>query len=111
MFVFCTIRTKGKSLDNQDIGVGINLKKENKQFPVHPSRLVLYSGYQVSFPGVKRLGHAVGHATAYTSEVTERVELYFYFPSGLAWHVLGRTVIFVSSYYGPMGYVLQNTRC
>jgi hypothetical protein len=42
-----------------------------------------YSGYWVSFPGVKRPGHGVNHPLFPSSaEVKERVELYLYSPSG-----------------------------
>ena len=44
------------------------------------------TGYQVSFPGVKRPGWGVRF------EVKERVEVYLHFPSGLLWTVTGLTV-------------------
>jgi len=42
-----------------------------------------------SFPGVKRPGPGVVHSPPYRAEVTERVELHLYAPSGLSWPVLG----------------------
>jgi hypothetical protein len=52
------------------------------------SRL-LYNGYRVSFPGVKRLGRHINHPPQSSAEVKEIVELYFCFPSGPSWPVLG----------------------
>ena len=50
---------------------------------------VLYNGYLVSFPGIKRPGRGVNHPPPSSTEVKERVELYFflYVPS---WQVVGR---------------------
>jgi hypothetical protein len=53
---------------------------------------LLYNGYQVSFPGVKRPGRGVDHPPPSRAEVKERVELYLYSPSGPSWSVLGRTL-------------------
>ena len=50
-----------------------------------------------SFPGVKRPGRGVNHPPPYNAEVEERVELYFYSPSGPIWPVLGRMVAFLHS--------------
>jgi hypothetical protein len=44
---------------------------------------LLYDGYRVSFPGVKRSGHGVNHSPSSSAEVKERVELYIYSPLGL----------------------------
>ena len=60
-----------------------NTKKSLKK----PS--LLYSGYRVSFQGVKRLGRGVNHPPLYGAEVKERVELYVYSPFGRSWPVLG----------------------
>ena len=65
----------------------------------HPDRpwsppSLLYNGYRVSFPGVKRLGRGVDHPPPSSARVKERVELYLYSPSGLTWPVLGRTLPF-----------------
>jgi hypothetical protein len=45
-----------------------------------------------SFPGDQRPGRGVDHQPPSSAEVKERVELYFYSPSGPLWPVLGRTV-------------------
>ena len=37
---------------------------------------LLYNGYRVSFPGVKRPGRGVDHPLPSSAEVKERVELY-----------------------------------
>ena len=65
-----------------------------KIFQTHPDRpwgppSLLYNGYQVSFPGVKRPGRGVDQPPPSSAEVKERVELYLYSPSGPSWHVLG----------------------
>jgi hypothetical protein len=41
-----------------------------------------------SFPGVKRPGCGIDHPPPSSAKVKERVELYFYSPSGPSWHVL-----------------------
>jgi hypothetical protein len=53
---------------------------------------LLYNGYRVSFPGVKRPGCNVNHPPTSSTEVRERVELYFYFHSGSSWLVIGRNL-------------------
>jgi hypothetical protein len=53
---------------------------------------LLYSGYQVSFLGVKRPGSGVYHPPSSSAEVKERVELYLYSPSGSSWPVIGCTL-------------------
>jgi hypothetical protein len=53
---------------------------------------LLYTGYRVSFPGVKRPGRAVDHPPSSSARVKERVELYLYSPYGPSWPVLGRTL-------------------
>jgi hypothetical protein len=45
-----------------------------------------------SFPGVKRPGRRGDHPSTSSAEVKERVELYFYYPSGSSWPILGRTL-------------------
>jgi hypothetical protein len=42
-----------------------------------------------SFPRVKRPGRGVGHPPPSSADVTERVELYLYSPSGPSWPDLG----------------------
>ena len=49
----------------------------------------LYSGHQVSFPGVNRPGPGVEHPTPYRAEVKEKIELYLYYPSGPSWPLMG----------------------
>jgi hypothetical protein len=44
---------------------------------------LLYDGYRVSFPGVKRPGRGVDHPPPSSAEVKERVELYLYSPLSL----------------------------
>ena len=50
----------------------------------HPWLLpsLLYCGYRLSFPGIKRPGVWSWPPTPFTAEVKERVELYIYPPSG-----------------------------
>ena len=50
---------------------------------------LLYKGYQVSFPGLKRPRHDVYHPFSFSKEVKERSELYIYFTSAPSWQVLG----------------------
>ena len=50
---------------------------------------LLYSGYRVSFQGVKRTGRGVGHPSPSSAEVKERIELYLYDRSGPSWPVIG----------------------
>ena len=51
---------------------------------------ILYGGYRVSSPGLKRPGSDLNHPTTSSAEIKERVELYLYSPSGLSWQVIGR---------------------
>ena len=53
----------------------------------------LYNRYRVSFTGVKRPGHDVNHQPPSSVEVKERVELYFYSPSGFSWPALRWTLL------------------
>jgi hypothetical protein len=41
-----------------------------------------YSGYRVSFPGIKHLGCGINHLSSSSYEVKEIVEPYLYSPSG-----------------------------
>ena len=59
---------------------------------------LLYNGYWVSFPGVKRPGRGVNHQSPASTEVKERVKLYFYSLSGPSWPVLGEVYMFQFQY-------------
>ena len=59
---------------------------------------LLCNGYRVSFPWIKRPGHGVKHPPPLSAEVKERVELYLFSPSGPAWPVLGRTLLYLLPY-------------
>ena len=50
---------------------------------------LLYNGYRVSFPGVKRPGRGVDHPPPSSVQVEGRVELYICSPSGTLWPVIG----------------------
>jgi len=50
--------------------------------PWGPIRL-LYNGYRVSYPRVKRSGHGFDHPHPSRTQVKERAELYLYSPLGL----------------------------
>jgi len=52
----------------------------------HPAS---YTMGTVAFPGVKLLGSGADYTPPSSDEVKERVELYFYSPSGPLWPVLG----------------------
>jgi hypothetical protein len=64
-----------------------------RDFPDRPwgPPSVLYSGYRVSLPGVKRPGRGVDQPPPSSAEVKERVQLYLYSPCGPSWPVLGWT--------------------
>ena len=55
-------------------------------------RSLLYNGYRLSLPGVKRPGLGVDFTTPSGAEVEEGVELYLYCTAGPSWPVLGRTL-------------------
>ena len=63
-----------------------------------PSSL-LYNGYRVSFPGLKRPERGADHRTTSNAEVKERVELYLHSPYGPSWPVPGRTLPFTLLVY------------
>jgi len=50
---------------------------------------LLYNGYWVSFPGVRRLGRCSDHPPSSHAKVKERVEIYLYSPAGTSWQVIG----------------------
>jgi hypothetical protein len=56
--------------------------------PWGPTSL-LYSGYWVSFSGIKRLERGVDHLPPSSAEIKERVGLYHYSPFESSWPVLG----------------------
>jgi hypothetical protein len=58
-----------------------------RNFRTHPDWFrgqprFLCSGYRVSFLGIKRLESGINHPLHSRTEVVERVEQYFYSPSG-----------------------------
>ena len=62
-------------------------------FHTRPDRLwgppsLLYKGYRVSFPEVKRTGRGVDYATPSSAEVKERIVLYIYSPSDFSRSVI-----------------------
>jgi hypothetical protein len=76
-------------LDGPDIE-----SRRGRGFTARPDRpwgppSLLYNGYRVSFPEVKRPGRGVDHSLPSSAEVKESVELYFCFPSVPSWPVTG----------------------
>jgi hypothetical protein len=57
---------------------------------------LLYNGYRLSFPVLKRPGRGFNHPPLCSAEVKEIVELYVYYPSGPSWPVLGVSLSFYS---------------
>jgi hypothetical protein len=55
---------------------------------------LLYNGYRISFPEVKRPGRGLNHPPLSRAEVKERVELYFSSPSVPSWNVTNWTLPF-----------------
>ena len=53
---------------------------------------LLYNGYRLSSPGVKRPGRGVDHPPPSSADVKERVGLYLYSTSGPSWPDLGCTL-------------------
>ena len=64
---------------------------------------LLYNGYRVYFPGVKRPGRGVNHSPPSSVEVKERVVLYLYSPSGPSCLVLGRNLLFQNPNFVQIG--------
>ena len=56
----------------------------------HPASYTMGTG---SLLGVKRPGRGADHPPPSNAEVKERVELYFFSPSGPSWPVVGRTLL------------------
>jgi len=52
----------------------------------HPTSYTMSTG---SFPGVRQPRPGLDHPHPFIAEVKERIELYFYSPSGPSWPVLG----------------------
>jgi hypothetical protein len=48
-----------------------------------PDHSLLYNGYLLSFPEIKRPGRGADHPTTSSVKVQERVELYTYSPCGI----------------------------
>ena len=86
-----SLRT-GRSGDRIPVGGGISLTRPDRTWC--PPRL-LYNEYRVSFLQVKRPGRGVEHPPPSDVEVKERVELYFYSPSGASWPVIGLPLPFI----------------
>jgi hypothetical protein len=53
---------------------------------------LLYNGYRVSFPGIKRPRRGTDHPPPPSAEVKERVEPYLYSTSGPSWPDIGWTL-------------------
>jgi hypothetical protein len=77
-----------------DPGIESRCRRIFRTYPDRPwsPHSLLYNGYRVSFPGVKRPGRGVNHPHPSSAEVKERVELYLCSPSGPSWPLLGRTL-------------------
>ena len=78
-------------------GGGIEFRWGPRFFRIRPDQpwgppSLLYNGYRLSFPGVKRPGRGVDHLPPSSAEVKETVELYLYSPSGPSWPVPGRNL-------------------
>jgi hypothetical protein len=65
--------------------------RNRPDWPRSPPRL-LFDVYRVSFPGVKRSDCGAAHPSPYSAEVKERVDLHFYPPPVLQWHIIGSTL-------------------
>jgi hypothetical protein len=79
---------RGKTPDRKKNPGGGEIFSTRPDRPWGPPSL-LYNGYRVSFPGVKRPGRGADHPPSSSAEVKERVKLYLYSPSGPSWPVLG----------------------
>ena len=80
---------------------GSDIFRTRTDRPWDPPSL-LYNGYRLSFPGLKRPGRGVDHPPSSNAKVKERVELYLYSPFGPSWPVLGRTL------QGDAGFLCNN---
>jgi hypothetical protein len=75
-------------------GPGIESRWRREIFRTRPDQpwgppSLLYNGYRVSFPGVKRPGRDVGIPSPSSAKVKEKVQLYLYYTSGPSWPVIG----------------------
>jgi hypothetical protein len=77
-------------------------------WPWGPSSL-LYNGYRVCFPGVKRPGPGVEHPPSSNARVKERVEPYLYSPSEPSWTVLGRALLYFTSFRNSVQYPVTSS--
>jgi hypothetical protein len=60
---------------------------------------LLYNGYWVSFPRVKRPGRGIDHLPPSCAKVKERVELYLCSPSVPSWPVIGWNYLYLYTYF------------
>ena len=98
--VCCTVKTKAQAWiikTRRDQGKELKNPGGGEIFRTRPDRpwgppSLPYNGYRVSFPGVISPGCGFNHRLSSRIEVKERVERYLYFPSGLSWHTVGRTL-------------------
>jgi hypothetical protein len=60
---------------------------------------LLYNLYRASLPRVKRPERGVDHPPPSSVEVKERIELYFYSPSGASLPVIGWTLTFTAPHF------------
>jgi hypothetical protein len=89
-FTFLYISNKHKYYSvGRDSSVGMVIFRTH--LDRRPSNL-LYNGYWVSFPGVKRPERGVNQQSTSSAEVKQRVELCLYSPPVPSWPVLGRNL-------------------
>ena len=91
-----------RNIKNKSLSIKANKKiKTNpggrKIFRTHPKRpwgppSLLYNGYRVSFPGVKRPGRDVKYPLQSSAEFKKKSSFYLYSPSGPSRLVLGRNL-------------------
>jgi hypothetical protein len=67
---------------------GVEIVRTRPERPWGPPSLP-YSGYWVSFSGLKRPGSGTDHSPPSSTEIKGRVERHLYSPSGPSWPVLG----------------------
>jgi len=54
---------------------------------------LIYNGYRVFFPGLKRPGRGVVHPSTSSADVKERAQSYLHSHSGPSWPVVGLTFV------------------